>query len=198
MSILSDSEIEILAKRKKMIDPFVPTMVREEEDGRKVLSYGLGSYGYDVRLSGNEFFLFTPGPDGTSDPKAFDSDRVLKKVDYVDDGEFGKFYYLPPHSYCLGVTKEKLNLPSDVLVIACNKSTYARCGINVAIAAAEAAWSGYLTLEIANLTPTYNKVYIDEGICQLLFFRGSACKTTYQDRKGKYLQQPEQVVFAQV
>lgn len=197
VSILSDSEIQILSERKKMIEPFVPTMVNKEDE-RKILSYGLGSYGYDIRLSEKEFYLFSPGPSGTSDPKAFDDSQVLKKVDLLEDEDGSKFFYMPPHSYALGVALEKLKLPSDIMVIACGKSTYARCGIIANITPAEAQWAGHLTLEIANATPTYSKVYANEGIIQLLFFRGSACKTTYKDRKGKYQQQPEQVVFAQV
>jgi dCTP deaminase len=195
MSILSDSEIKILSERKGMIDPFVPNMVRTEEDGRKVLSYGLGSYGYDIRLSDKEFFLFTPGPDGTTDPKAFDVNKVLKAVELLDSEDGSQYFYMPPHSYALGVAKEHLDIPSDVMVIACGKSTYARSGIIANITPAESMWRGHLTLEIANATPTYSKVYANEGIIQLLFFRGSTCATTYQDRKGKYQEQPEQVVF---
>lgn len=198
MAILSDSEIEILAKRKNMIEPFISTMVSQEEDGRKVLSYGLGSYGYDIRLSEKKFYIFSPGPDGTSDPKAFDDKKVLRPAQLIDNEDGSKFFYLPPHSYALGVAMEKITLPSDVMVLACGKNTYSLCGIMVGISAAESGWKGHLTLQIANATPTYSKVYANEGITQLIFFRGSACKTTYEDRKGKYQDQSEEVVFAQV
>lgn len=196
MSILSDSEIEILARRKKMIEPFINTMVNEEEGGQKVLSYGLGSYGYDIRLSSTEFYLFTPGPDGTTDPKRFDSEKVLKPSELLESEDGSKFFYMPPHSYALGVSIEKITLPSDVMVIAHGKNTYALSGIVVSTSPAESCWSGHLTIAISNATPTYNKVYANEGIAQLLFFKGSACKVTYKDRKGKYLNQAEQVVFS--
>jgi dCTP deaminase len=195
MSVLADWEIKKLAEEEEMISPFVDRLV-SKEDGKRLLSYGLGSYGYDIRLSPEQCLIFGKVQAGDCDPKDFDPD-ILKPAELLED-EKGKYFLLPPYGYCLGVAMERLKLPRDVTVVAVGKSTYARSGILVNITPAEAMWEGYLTLEISNCTGLFNRIYANEGITQLLFYRGNPCSVSYQDRKGKYQDQPREVVFSQV
>lgn len=195
MSVLADWEIRELAEKKGMIEPFVQNLV-SEDNGRRILSYGLSSYGYDIRLSPKQCLIFGRISEGECDPKDFKPD-ILKPSDLLED-EKGEYFLLPPYGYCLGVAQERLKLPRDVTVVAVGKSTYARSGILVNITPAESGWEGYLTLEISNCTGLFNRIYANEGITQLLFYRGNPCHTTYQDRKGKYQDQPKSVVFPQV
>lgn len=195
MSVLADWEIKQLAQEQEMISPFVDRLV-SKENGRKLLSYGLGSYGYDIRLSPEQCLIFGKVQAGDCDPKDFDP-GILKPAELLED-ERGKYFLLPPYGYCLGVAMERLKLPRDVTVVAVGKSTYARSGILVNITPAEAMWEGYLTLEISNCTGLFNRIYANEGITQLLFYRGNPCAVSYQDRKGKYQDQPAEVVFSQV
>ena len=195
MSILSDVEIKQLALKEGMISPFQDHLV-SEENGHKILSYGLSSYGYDIRLSPKQCLVFGRIQAGACDPKDFDGD-ILTPSELLED-EKGSYFILPPYGYCLGVAEERLKLPRDVTVVAVGKSTYARSGIMVNITPAESAWEGYLTLEISNCTGLFNRIYADEGITQLLFYRGNPCEVTYQDRKGKYQDQPNNIVFSQV
>lgn len=195
MSVLADWEIKQLALEEEMISPFVDHLV-SKEDNRKLLSYGLSSYGYDIRLSPKQCLIFGKIQAGDCDPKNFDAD-ILRPTELLED-ERGQYFLLPPYGYCLGVAYERLKLPRDVTVVAVGKSTYARSGILVNITPAESGWQGYLTLEISNCTGLYNRIYAGEGITQLLFYRGNPCEVSYQDRKGKYQDQPNEVVFSQV
>jgi dCTP deaminase len=195
MSVLADWEIRELALKEGMISPFVDHLV-SKEDGRKLLSYGLSSYGYDIRLSPKQCLVFGKIQAGDCDPKDFDAD-ILRPTELLED-EKGKYFLIPPYGYCLGVAMECLKLPRDVTVVAVGKSTYARSGILVNITPAEAMWTGYLTLEISNCTGLFNRIYANEGITQLLFYRGNPCEVSYQDRKGKYQGQPMNVVLSQV
>ena len=195
MSILCDKEIKELSLEKGMIQPFQDRLI-SEENGRRLLSYGLSSYGYDIRLSPKQCLIFGKVQSGDCDPKDFDED-ILKPAELLED-EKGEYFLLPPYAYCLGVAEEYIKLPKDITVVAVGKSTYARSGILANITPAEARWRGYLTLEISNCTGLFNRIYANEGICQLLFFRGTECEVDYQMRKGKYQNQPYQVVFSQV
>ena len=195
MSVLADWEIKERAEKEQMIEPFVDRLI-SKEDGRRLLSYGLSSYGYDIRLSPSQCLIFGKIQTGDCDPKAFD-ESILKPAELLED-ERGKYFLLPPYGYCLGVAQERLKLPRDVTVVAVGKSTYARSGILVNITPAESGWEGYLTLEISNCTGLFNRVYANEGITQLLFYRGNPCEVSYQDRKGKYQDQPNTVVFPHV
>jgi dCTP deaminase len=195
MSILADWEIRERALEDGMIEPFVDHLV-SKENGRKLLSYGLSSYGYDIRLSPSQCLIFGRVQAGDCDPKNFDPE-ILKPAELQEDKR-GQYFLLPPYGYCLGVAYERLNLPGNVSVVAVGKSTYARSGIMVNITPAEAGWEGYLTLEISNCTGLFNRIYANEGITQLLFHSGNPCEVTYQDRKGKYQDQPNNVVFSQV
>ena len=194
MSILSDQELKTLAE-KGMISPFSDRLV-SERNGIKLLSYGLSSYGYDIRLSPSQCLLFGGVQHGMCDAKNFDPE-ILKETELHED-ERGRYFILPPFGYCLGVAMEYIKLPRDVTVVAVGKSTYARAGIMANITPAEAGWEGHLTLEISNCTPLFNKIYADEGICQLLFYRGQPCGVSYQERKGKYQKQPAEVVLSKV
>jgi dCTP deaminase len=195
MSILCDREIKKLALQEEMISPFQDKLI-SEVDGRRILSYGLSSYGYDIRLSPKQCLIFGRIQKGDCDPKGFDAD-ILTNAELLED-EKGQYFILPPYGYCLGVAQERIKLPRDVTVVAVGKSTYARSGILVNITPAEAGWEGYLTLEISNCTGLFNRIYADEGITQLLFYRGEPCDVSYQDRKGKYQDQKKEIVFSQV
>lgn len=195
MTVLCDKEIKHLAEAEGMISPFVDHLV-STKDGKKLLSYGLSSYGYDIRLSQHQCLIFGRSQEGDCDPKDFNS-TILKPAELLED-EKGKYFLLPPYGYCLGVAEEYLNIPKDVTVIAVGKSTYARSGILANITPAESRWKGHLTLEISNCTGMFNRIYANEGICQLLFFRGNECEVDYEMRKGKYQGQPREVVFSKV
>ena len=195
MSVLCDKEIRLLAEEDEMIVPFQDRLV-SKEDGRRILSYGLSSYGYDIRLSAEQCLIFGRISEGECDPKDF-KPEILTKAQLMED-EKGKYFLLPPYGYCLGVARERLKLPRDVTVVAVGKSTYARSGILVNITPAESGWEGYLTLEISNCTGLFNRIYADEGVTQLLFYRGNPCEVSYQDRKGKYQNQAPEAVFSKV
>jgi len=195
MTLLSDKEIKHLAQEEGMIQPFHGRLV-SEKDGKRLLSYGLSSYGYDIRLSPKQCLVFGGVQSGDCDPKAFNPD-ILKPAELLED-EKGTYFILPPYGYCLGVAEEYIKLPGDVSVVAVGKSTYARSGIMCNITPAESGWEGYLTLEISNCTSLFNRIYANEGITQLLFFRGNPCETTYQDRKGKYQSQKQEVVYSRI
>jgi dCTP deaminase len=192
--LLSDLEITALAS-EGMITPFTPELVRSVDQGRKVLSYGLSSYGYDLRLSPKEFWTFRPLKDSVVDPKAFNPAH-LAPASLFHDPDHGTYYILPANSYGLGVTLEHLSLPEDVTAIFIGKSTYARAGVIANLTPGEAGWQGHLTLEFSNSSNCPCRIYANEGIVQALFFRGTPCNTTYKDRAGKYQNQPHTVVHA--
>ena len=158
-----------------MIKPFVPEQVRGG-----VVSYGLSSYGYDIRVA-DEFEVFRPRYNGGSvvDPKAFNSELLERHP--------GIFCIIPPNSFVLARTVEYFHIPRDVLTICLGKSTYARCGIVVNVTPFEPEWCGFATLEISNTTPLPAKIYANEGIAQVLFFRAAQeCRQSYADKRGKY------------
>jgi dCTP deaminase len=186
-----------------MIEPFQAKLVRQvltnDFDGdpiRRVLSYGTSSYGYDIRLSAAQFRIFRHVPGTVMNPKRFNPANLEPAALHQD--EDGRFFILPGHTYGLGVALEKLLVPPNITVICLGKSTYARLGIIVNTTPAEAAWEGHLTLEFSNSSGADCRIYAEEGICQLLFFEGDPCETTYADRAGKYQNQPERVVVARV
>ena len=182
-----------------MIKPFQSNLVRHLEPDNKqkpVLSYGCSSYGYDLRLSSKEFLIFRHIPGTVMNPKKFNPNNLEKSVLHHDND--GDFFILPAHSYGLGVALEKMKVPENITVICIGKSTYARLGIIVNTTPAEAGWEGHLTLEFSNSSGADCRIYAEEGICQLLFFEGDPCSTTYKDRKGKYQNQPERVTLAKI
>ena len=171
--VLSDREIKELAKTRQMIVPFADAQVRSG-----VISYGVSSYGYDFRIA-DEFKIFTNVNNALVDPKKFDSKSF---VDFK-----GSECIIPPNSFALGKSVEYFKIPRDILCVCLGKSTYARCGIVVNVTPLEPEWEGFITVEISNTTPLPAKIYANEGICQVLFFKGhEICTTSYADKKGKY------------
>ncbi|MEO0356194.1 MAG: dCTP deaminase [Cyanobacteria bacterium P01_A01_bin.3] len=191
-----------------MIAPFEPHLVRQVPGSqgevsqigsdlpRQVLSFGLSSYGYDIRLSPADFRIFRHIPGTVVDPKHFNPDNLESTPLHSDDG--GEYFILPAHSYGLGVAIERLEVPANITVISIGKSTYARCGIIANLTPAEASWRGHLTLEFSNASSADCRIYANEGVVQLLFLEGEPCATTYADRAGKYQDQPQQVIVARV
>ncbi|HXH25461.1 MAG TPA: dCTP deaminase [Vicinamibacterales bacterium] len=175
-SIKSDRWIRKMALEYGMIEPFEDRQVR---DG--VISYGLSSYGYDIRVA-DEFKVFTNINSTVVDPKNFDARSFVDvKADVC---------IIPPNSFALSRTVEYFRIPRDVLTVCVGKSTYARCGLIVNVTPFEPEWEGFVTLEISNTTPLPAKVYANEGIAQVLFFQSDdVCETSYADKKGKYQRQ---------
>ena len=177
MSIKSDNWITRMAEEHGMIEPFEGTQVRQNEHG-KVISYGVSSYGYDVRCS-DEFKVFTNIHSATVDPKNFD------EKSFVDVR--GDYCIIPPNSFALARTVEYFRISRNVLTVCLGKSTYARCGIIVNVTPLEPEWEGHVTLEFSNTTTLPAKIYANEGVAQMLFFESDeVCKTSYADRGGKY------------
>jgi dCTP deaminase len=176
MSIKSDKWIRRQSIENKMIEPF-----SEKQVNKGVISYGLSSYGYDLRVS-NEFKIFTNVNSAIIDPKNFD-ERSFVSVE-------ADSIIVPPNSFALARSVEYFRIPRDVLTICVGKSTYARCGIIVNVTPFEPEWEGFVTLEISNTTPLPARIYANEGLCQILFFQGDEpCETSYGDRQGKYQKQ---------
>ena len=171
--IKSDRWIRQMALEQGMIKPFEEQQVRSG-----AISYGLSSYGYDLRIA-DEFKIFTNINNTIVDPKAFDPRSF---VDYQ-----GPVCIVPPNSFALGRSVEYFKIPRNVLTICVGKSTYARCGVITNVTPFEPEWEGYVTLEISNTTPLPAKIYANEGIAQVLFFESDeACQVSYADRQGKY------------
>jgi len=180
MSILSDQEIRELAEKKEMISPYVNKLIKQVED-KKLVSYGLSSYGYDLRVA-DEFKIFTNVYNTLVDPKNFSDDS------FVDVK--GHHCIIPPNSFALARSVEYFKIPRNILTLCIGKSTYARCGIIVNITPFEPEWEGYVTLEISNTTPLPAKIYANEGIAQVIFLKAkNYCEVSYKDRKGKYMKQ---------
>ena len=173
MAVKSDKWIRQMATEHGMIEPFSEKQVRD-----KVISYGLSSYGYDVRIA-HEFKIFTNINHMVVDPKDFDPRSF---VDYE-----GEQCIIPPNSFALAETIERFRMPRNVLGICVGKSTYARCGIITNVTPFEPEWEGLVTLEVSNTTPLPAKIYAGEGIAQVLFFESDEeCEISYADKKGKY------------
>ncbi len=173
MSIKSDRWIREKAISQGMIEPFEEKQVRTD-----VISYGLSSYGYDMRVA-DEFRIFHNALSPVVDPKAFDERSF---VEYEGD-----VCLIPPNSFALARSVEYFRIPRDVLTLCVGKSTYARCGIITNVTPFEPEWEGFVTLEISNTTPLPARIYANEGIAQVLFFESDEpCQVSYSDKKGKY------------
>ncbi|MDR1912753.1 MAG: dCTP deaminase [Helicobacteraceae bacterium] len=176
MGLKADSWIREKSLKEGMISPFIDRL-----EGEGIISYGLSSYGYDIRVS-DEFKIFTNINATVVDPKRFD---VANVVDFKGD-----VCIVPPNSFALARTIEYFKMPRDALAICLGKSTYARCGIIVNVTPFEPEFEGHITIEISNTTPLPAKIYANEGIAQVIFLQGdNLCETTYKDRKGKYQSQ---------
>ncbi len=173
MSIKSDRWIRKMAQEHDMINPFTEKQVR-----KGVISYGLSSYGYDLRVA-DEFKIFTNVNNAIVDPKQFDEKSFVTIQSDI--------CIVPPNSFALARSVEYFKIPRDVLTICVGKSTYARCGVIVNVTPFEPEWEGFVTLEISNTTPLPAKIYANEGLCQILFFQSDEpCETSYKDKNGKY------------
>ncbi|MDD5559665.1 dCTP deaminase [Candidatus Methylomirabilis sp.] len=178
MSIKSDAWIKRMAVEQQMIAPFEEGQVRNG-----VISYGLSSYGYDIRVA-DEFKIFTNVNTTIVDPKNFDERSF---VDFKGD-----ICIVPPNSFALARTVEYFRIPRNVMTVCLGKSSYARCGVILNVTPFEPEWEGFATLEISNTTPLPAKIYANEGIAQVLFFEGDEpCLVSYADKKGKYQAQQD-------
>ncbi|HSG66147.1 MAG TPA: dCTP deaminase [Gammaproteobacteria bacterium] len=177
MTIKSDLWIRRMAEQHGMIEPFVPEQVRSVS-GKRVISFGTSSYGYDVRCAA-DFKVFTNINSAVVDPKQFDETSFVDKQSEV--------CVIPPNSFALARTVEYFRIPRNVLTVCLGKSTYARCGIIVNVTPLEPEWEGHVTLEFSNTTPLPAKIYANEGVAQMIFFESDEiCETSYADRGGKY------------
>jgi len=177
--ILSDKQIEERVKKEGMISPFVPKQIKSF-NGVKVVSFGLSSYGYDIRIS-NEFKFF---------PITLENSIVDPKSSWLDDVPTVKTdcCIIPPNSFVLGISVEKFAIPRDIIGLCVGKSTYARCGIIANITPLEPEWRGRIVIEIS-------KIYAYEGIAQVIFLKAdSLCRTSYEDKNGKYQDQEDIVI----
>ncbi len=173
MGLKPDHWIKKMALEQRMIEPFVENQVRNG-----VISYGVSSYGYDIRVA-DEYKIFTNVFSAVVDPKHFDPRSM---VDFKGD-----MCVIPPNSFVLARTVEYFRIPRKVLTVCLGKSTYARCGLIVNVTPFEPEWEGYVTLEISNTTPLPARIYSNEGIAQVLFFEADEeCDISYADKKGKY------------
>ena len=188
MSIKSDVWIKRMCHEEKLIDPFEERLVRTVED-RRIISSGLSSYGYDCRLARDEFKVFSPVTGTEIDPKNFDPNSLLDvPIRRAEDGS--DYWLLPPHSYALGVTIERFQIPRRVTALAIGKRTYARCGLMANTTPLEANWCGRLVVELYNAANLPVRLYAEEGFIQILFFESDEdCETSYSDRGGKYQDQ---------
>jgi dCTP deaminase len=178
VTVKADRWIKRMALEHGMIEPFEDRQVRQG-----VISYGLSSYGYDIRVA-DEFKIFTNINTTVIDPKQFDPRSFVDvKADTC---------IIPPNSFALARTVEYFRIPRDVITVCLGKSTYARCGIIVNVTPFEPEWEGTATLEISNTTPLPARIYANEGIAQVLFFQSDEpCAVSYGDKKGKYQAQRE-------
>jgi len=179
VSVKSDKWIKKMAIEYKMIEPFADRQVREGK-----ISYGVSSYGYDMRIT-DEFKIFTnPGDSTVLDPKSFDPKSF---IDYKGD-----VCTLPPNSFVLARSLEYFRIPRQVVTVCFGKSTYARCGVIVNVTPFEPEWEGFVTMSISNTSPLPVKIYANEGIAQVLFLESDEpCEISYADKKGKYQAQKE-------
>lgn len=202
MSILNDEEITELCVgvSEPMITPFLSEQVKIQEykrlgddDGerreRKVISYGLSSFGYDIRLNDVELKVFSKDNYQVVDPRKVNSGIYNKPVIHYDEDDKAPYVILPSNTGMLGHSVETFNIPRNVLVNALGKSTYARCFVSVIVTPLEPGWKGQLVIEVVNHSPLPVRVYLSQGICQLIFLRGEDCKVSYADRGGKYQNQ---------
>lgn len=181
MGIHADFWIRRMALEHRMIEPFEDKLVRQNGEGQAVISYGLSSYGYDLRVA-DEFKVFTNVYNAVVDPKSFD-DRSFVDIQ-------AESCLVPPNSFALARSVEYFRIPRDVLTLCVGKSTYARCGIIVNVTPFEPEWEGHVTLEISNTTPLPARIYAGEGLAQVLFLAAcEPCETSYRDRGGKYQSQ---------
>lgn len=200
--------------RQGMISPFEDKSVRKavlagfnavDSQGLAVpmqavatISWGLSSYGYDIRLSPHDFRIFKHIPGTVIDPKKFNP-KNLEQAELHHDEDGSSYFIIPANSYGLGASLESIKMPPNVTAICLGKSTYARVGVIANTTPLEASWEGEsITLEFSNASSADVKIFANEGVVQLLFFEGDPCETTYADRGGKYQNQGSGVTLPKV
>jgi dCTP deaminase len=177
-----------LFSQQPLIQPFLKSQVRER-DGNRIISAGLSSYGYDVRLAPDGFRVFSPIASLEIDPKNFDECSLIESP-LRDAADGSQYWLMPPHTYALGVTVETFQMPRSVVALCVGKSTYARAGLIVNCTPLEPGWRGRLVLEFSNSADLPIRIYANEGIAQVMFFRSDEeCTVSYDDRAGKYQDQ---------
>jgi dCTP deaminase len=194
--LLNDKQISILAEND-IIFPFTGEKRRELDNGTKALSYGLSHAGYDLRLSPEGFMVIdnSVSKDFPLDVKSFDTELMEEQQPRQENGS--TFFVLPPFSYALGVSLERISMPNNVMGITDGKSTYARQGTIINVTPIEPGWSGYLTICIVNPLAFPARIYANEGIVQITFYQlDSDVANAYGD--GKYQDQGAKVAFAAV
>lgn len=177
--ILNDHQINDYAINHHLITPY---MAHLKSSG--VISFGLSSMGYDLRLSAEDFKIFKRRPGHVVDPKNFQQEDLESVA--LHSSPDGDYFIMPSNSYALGISVETLDLPNNIICIAIGKSTYARSGIIVNVTPIEPGWYGRIVLEFSNASASDCKIYANEGVCQLLFLKGEGCKISYKERDGKY------------
>jgi len=190
--ILNDKEITA----KHLLSPFQDFQVKQDLNGNKLISYGLSSFGYDICLSDREIKVFSNANKREVNPKNFDDFCLVDSQIFKD--EYGEFFVLEGNTCALGVSRELFSIPDNVLGVCLGKSTYARCGILINITPLEPGWEGFLTIEISNTSPNNCRIYLNEGIAQLIFLEGNQPRVTYKDRQGKYQNQGESISLPKV
>lgn len=180
MPILADFQIAEYVERYGMISPYSPNLVRVVE-GRKIVSYGPSSHGYDMRCTRD--FRLCKLSAGVLDPKNLDLDASFEKMEIAPDGSIT----IPAHGLVLTNSLEYWRIPTDIQVVVMGKSTYARVGLIVNVTPMEAGWQGSLTIEVSNTAPVPVKIYPEEGIAQAIFHKSDPCEVSYADRQGKYM-----------
>lgn len=195
MSIKSDIWIKsqcLVSPSKQMISPYINGQVRESRTGEKYISYGLSSFGYDIRCA-SKFKVFKNANNLVNSSIIVDPKNIDENCFYEHEGDF---CIIPPNSFVLAYSVEYIRVPRDVLVVCLGKSTYARCGIIVNVTPLEPEWEGHITLEFSNTTSLPVKLYANEGVAQLLFFQSDQeCNVSYKDKNGKYQNQPAEIVL---
>ena len=188
VSVKSDRWILKMCREQGMITPYEEGLVREI-NGHRIISAGVSSYGYDLRLGSDGFRVFSPIASSEIDPKNFDENSLVESpLKTAADG--AQYWLLPPHSYALGVTVETFNIPKNVIGLCMGKSTYARSGLIVNTTPLEPGWRGRLVLEFSNSADLPIRIYANEGIAQVTFFESDEyCDVSYADRAGKYQDQ---------
>jgi len=188
MTVKSDKWIRRMVLEHGMIVPFEERLIREVE-GRRIISAGVSSYGYDMRLAKDGFYVFSPIKGREIDPKNFDNSSLIESpLRIAEDGS--QYWLLPPLSYALAVTIETFNIPRNVIGLCFGKSTYARSGLIINATPLEPTWRGRLVLEISNSADLPVRIYAEEGIAQVIFFESDEkCEVAYEDRQGKYQDQ---------
>ena len=188
--------------QKGMIEPFEEKSIRKAILGAEkevsTISWGLSSYGYDIRLSPHDFRIFRHIPGTVVDPKHFNP-KNLESAELHTDEDGSSYFIIPANSYGLGASLESIKMPPNVTAVCLGKSTYARVGVIANITPLEASWQGQsITLEFSNASSADVKIYANEGVVQLLFFEGEPCEITYADRSGKYQNQGSGVTLPRV